>query len=542
MLSPGRFLPTSQWSVTPFDREHNRYTATLQNLQPSSICPDCGTTSSRIHSRYTRMPADLPMAGVPVTLAVEARRFFCEARECPRQTFSEPFPGFLARSRRRTERLERLVEALGLALGGEAGARLAQPLAIRVSADTVLRTLRRLVLPAVPEPRVLGVDDWAFRRGHTYGTILVDLERHCPIDLLPDRKAETLAAWLKQHPRITLISRDRAGAYAEGARQGAPQAQQIADRWHLLKNLRETVERLLSRHYRVLQETASAVPPPAPGPTAIAPPKRLTRAEQVRAEHRARRLARYEAAVDLRQQGWSIRAIAHHLDLERATVRRFLEADGFPERAVRAPVPSFIDRFRPYLQQRWQDGIHNARQLFQEIAQQGFPGSESLVRRALQGWRVRSVASDKAPNPAVVQPVPHVSPRQASFWLLDIAKSEDPEDSRKQRAFVTRLCEQVPAIATARTLATTFIRLIRQRRAADVPGWLIQAEQSGLSEFRGFARSLRQDEEAVLAAFRRPWSQGQVEGQVNRLKVLKRSMYGRASLELLRLRVLSGCG
>jgi transposase len=497
------------------------------------------------------------VAGTTVTLQVEARRFYCDQRDCARHTFSEAFPGWLAPYQRRTRRLEHTVRALGLALGGEAGARLARQLAIRLSPDTVLRVLHRQEFrPALP-PRRIGVDDWAFRRGHRYGTLLVDLERHRPIDLLPDRKAQTLAAWLKQHPGIELISRDRAGAYAEGARQGAPDALQVADRWHLLKNLRETMERVLNRHHRALQRTAEAVAtvPPTVATTAVSAtpdpdsgpgPRRLTRAERDRSERRERRLARYQAVLELDRQGGSIRAIARQLGLQRVTVRRYLQAEGFAERAARAAGPSLLDPFRPYLQQRWDAGCHNARHLFRELLEQGFQGSESIVQRALRAWRpVGSSEQSSPPGADRLTATPAgpivrcVSPRQASFWLLELAKPCDPEERQRQQAFVAQLCERVPAIGAAHTLGVNFIRLLRQRRGQELPSWLDRAEHADRPEFGHFARSLRQDYEAVRAAFRLPWSQGQVEGQVNRLKSIKRSMYGRAGFDLLRIRVLA---
>lgn len=557
MLSPYLFLPTPSLSATPFQLENHRLSALVRSTQVSSTGPSWGTSSVRIPSHYTRAPADLPVAGTTVTLHVEARRFYCDQRDCARHTFSEAFPGFLAPYQRRTRRLEPTVRALGLALGGEAGARLARQLAIRLSPDTVLRALHRQDLRLAPPPRVIGVDDWAFRGGHTYGTVRVDLERHRPIDLLPDRKAQTLAAWLKRHPGIELISRDRAGAYAEGARQGAPEALQVADRWHLLKNLRETMERVLNRHHRALQRTVEAVaaiPPTAataavaaaPDPDSGPDPRPLTRAERDRSERRERRLARYQAVLELDRQGGSIRAIARQLGLQRVTVRRYLQAEGFAERAARAPGPSLLDPFRPYLQPRWKAGCHNARHLFQELLEPGFQGSESIVQRAVRAWR--PVGSSRRSSPpgadrltaTPAPPIVHrVSPRQASVWLRDLAKPRDPEERQRPQAFVSQLWERVPAIGAAHTLGVNFIRLLRQRRDQELPSWLDQAEHADLPEFGHFARRLRQDYEAVRAAFRLPWSQGQVEGQVNRLKSIKRSLYGRAGFELLRIRVLA---
>lgn len=398
MLSPHLLLPAPSWSATPFHPENHRCSAIVRSTQSSSKCPSCGTSSVRVHSHYTRDPADLPVAGTTVTLHVEVRRCYCDQRDCARHTFSASFPDFLAPYQRRTQRLEHTVRELGLALGGAAGARLARQLAIRLRPDTLLRALHRQEPTPAPAPRVLGVDDWALRRGHTYGTVRVDLERHRPLDLLPARKAETLAAWLKQPPGIELISRDRAGAYAEGARQGAPEALQVADRWPLLNNLRETLERVLNRHHRALQRTAEAVaalPPTvataagsaAPEPASGPGPRPRTRAERDRTERRERRLARYQAVLELDRQGGSSRAIARQLGLQRVTVRRYLQAEGLPERAARAPGPRLLDPCRAYLPQRWNAGGHNARHRFRQLLGPGLQGSESIVRQALRAWR-----------------------------------------------------------------------------------------------------------------------------------------------------------
>ena len=212
--------------------------------------------ATREHSRYTRRPGDLPCVGRQVHLQLNVRRFFCDNPACQQRTFVERLPGVVRSFARRTTRLAEAQRQIGLALGGEAGTRSATQQAMPVSADTLLRLASHSELAPAATPKVLGVDDWAWKKGQTYGTILVDLEQRCVVDLLADRTADTLATWLQAHPGVEIISRDRGGSYAEGARRGAPDAVQVADRWHLLANLREALERLLTRKHAALPERA----------------------------------------------------------------------------------------------------------------------------------------------------------------------------------------------------------------------------------------------------------------------------------------------
>jgi len=411
-----------------------------------------------------------------------------------------------------------------LALGGEAGSRLTRLLGTPSSPSGLLRLVR---LASDPEPaavRILGVDDWARRRGRSYGTILVDLERHCPIDLVDGRTSEDLASWLRAHPGIEVLSRDRAQEYAEGGRDGAPDAIQVADRWHLLKNLGDALERTLAHNPQLLRAAAEAIPV-AEEPTTPNEGE-LPRAEQERQARRARRLDCYEQVKALQAEGMSISAIARALGINRRTAQKLVHAEAFPERVRRVGSAS-PHRYEQYLRERWEAGCQNVQQLWREICEQGYGGSSQAVRRFVSLWS-RTPASRP-------EPLPHpASPRHAA-WLLMHSDDKLTDEERAER---DALRQQDAILQELYDIAQEFRRFVREQDSQALDDWLRKATATSIREIRGFARHLQRDLAAVEAALRLPWSNGQTEGQITRLKLLKRQMYGRAKLDLLRIRVL----
>jgi transposase len=369
------------------------------------------------------------------------------------------------------------------------------------------------------------------------------LERHQVVDLLPNRRAESLAAWLRAPPGVEVISRDRSSLYAEGAREGAPAAVQVVDRWHLMQNLTEALERILQRHHTELPQvhqpvsTAPArIPPTAitagqPAQrldTPVAPPALSKRQDEARQHRRDRRLARYQAGVAWQQEGLSQREMTRRLGLDQRTVRRWLQAGHFPEPS-RRQRSSCLDRVRPYLEQRWQDGGHHVARLWRERQKQGFTGGYTTLTDWVRRPRQNSFA--RAAPAATAKPSAPPSPRQVAWWVLRKASDRTPE----QQAFVAELERQAPALASVAAQGRAFLDLVRQRREEQLTPWM---EAAGAGPLRFFVERLRQDEAALPATLRLEWSHGQVEGQVHRLKLLKRQRYGRAPFDLLRGRVL----
>lgn len=530
-------LPVSaELHIEAVELEDTTITIMASAKSDTEMCPYCGAVSKRIHSRYVRKPVDLACAGYPVRLCLQVRRFFCENEQCKYHTFAERLPALVEPYARRTTRLAQQQMQIAFEVGGEVGARILKILQMPVSPDTLIRLMRRAPEPEVRTPRVLGVDDWAKRKGQSYGTILVDLERQRPIDLLPERSATVLIEWLQQHPGVEIISRDRGSDYSKGATVGAPTAIQVADRWHLLKNLRETLERFFERNHNCLR--AAALPESSGSQNDL--PKReetghspasMTKAEQDRQARRAKRLARYEDVLTLHEHGLTKNQIAKQLRMGRGTVTKFLEADSCPFHTQGYNLPSKLDPYLDYLEKRWQAGFQNGTALWRELDGMGFPGSRGIVARWVAKKRRTLPSKNRGPAPTKIIPW---SPSRAS-WLF--VKQEQRLTS-EEKAALARMHHTSDKAALAYSLGQQFISMIRERCPELLVTWIETVLASGIGTLVRFAEGVRQDLAAITAALSLPWSSGQTEGQINRLKFIKRQMYGRANFDLLRKRVL----
>jgi transposase len=539
------FLP--DMTLLRLDAWHRDESASLMTLHVTSTqtavrCPVCSVPATRIHSRYTRTLADLPWATYRVRLQLQVRQWFCLNPACVRRIFTERIPTVAAPWARRTLRLVQRLVALGLALGGRAGVRLSHAWDITVSRHTLLRGLRRHPEPTFPTPRVLGVDDFALRKRQAYGTVLIDLERRQPVALLLDRTAEVVAQWLQAHPGVQVITRDRWCAYAEGARHGAPTATQVADRFHRLQHLREALEQVFvtPRHILAVVNAMQRQQPVSRPNGALAvpvPPHDMPRPEQQRAApHQARRQAWPQQVWTLHHQGWTARAIAQHLGLDRRPVQPDLRSATCAGRLRRSDLgTSVLNPYKPYLLERWNAGCYTATQLFRELQTRGYTGSYDRVaayaRRLRQAQGLRpGPRCPRQPLPPVAEPVGQpLTPRRATWIVLRRPAQRRAAETQQ----LAQLCAQSPEVAEAIALAQDFLSLVRQRQPEALDPWRHRATASSLEALRRFATGLAEDYAAVKAGVTLHWSSGPVEGHINRLKMLKRPMFGRARLDLL---------
>lgn len=542
------FLPDTQqirlehWHLNVADAHLQ---ATVASTQTTASCPVCRSLSSRVHSRYQRTLQDLTLAQYRLTLQLKVRKFFCLNSVCIRRIFTERVPQIANPWSRKTVRLVQRLQSIGLALGGSAGTHLVHQLGYQACGSTLLNHLKQLPLPQFKVPKLLGVDDFGFRRGRQYGTILVDLEQHQPIALLGDRKAETLADWLLQHPGVEVLSRDRSKVYRSGMNQGAPTALQVADRFHLVQNLAETLEKVLSSYSAELKAIEQQQRPPVTIPEAVIVRAKPTATAQAQAQFQAaheKRVEQHQQIKKLHQQQWSQLAIAQAVGVSVRTVRRYLRLPDLP-----ATLPhrqsfgrSVLDPYKPLLLEWWNGGIRQPTLLVSLLQQQGYQGSERTLTRYIshlrqaQGLPAKPGHSPQSSVKVVDPQSPPLTARRVSYLIVKRQENRARADRELMQQLVTKHSD----LAIAVGLADEFLRLLRQRQGEALEAWLMKALESSFKPFQSFAAGLLDDYAAVKASMMSNVSNGPVEGLNNRLKLLKRQMYGRAGLELLSKRFI----
>jgi transposase len=484
-------------------------------------------------------------------LKLQVNRWRCRNRCCSVRFFTRSLVGVVEAYARETNRARDLTLLIGHALGGLPGQRLMSRFNMATSDDTILRRLKHLPRESVSsEVRVMGVDEWAWSRGQTFGTILVDLESGRVVDVLAESSADALAAWLTAHPGVTTISRDRHGRYAEGARRAVPHAVQVADRFHLVRNLRQAVERELALHRRDLRVSLPSQTVPAAKPQGEKNTKQIRVCSQV-VEHRQEgveqwrqeKLQLFETIQQMKAAGMKVSEIAGYLGINRRRIDKWVRLEEFPERSRMDPRPGMVESFREYLRERWEQGCHHGRELLAEIQQRGYIGCYTRLAELLSPWRQPKpeleAASPIPPPISQVQAVSQPSARQISPQVAAaLLNKPRPDLTARQAEIVDALKEQCPGYAVMRKLTFGFRAILLRGKVTTLHGWLEEAQRTGIHAMERFVRTVKQDLKAVESAVTERWSNGPVEGQINRLKALKRQMYGRAGVELLRARVL----
>ncbi len=505
----------------------------------SMPCPECHQLSTRIHGNYGRTVADLPCAGRNVILFLTVRKFVCTMPTCSRKIFTERLPGLVSSYARMTPRLIALIQSLGLVAGGQMGTRQADRTGITTTPSTLLRHLMQLPAPALRAVRVIGVDDFAWKKRFTYGTIVVDLERRKIIDVLADRESATVEAWFKAHPEIDVVSRDRGKEFAKAATLGAPQAQQVVDRFHIVKNLSEVLREILGHCRAEIRKGETPVPElkkakeehtrplPTVGTWQQRTPIRVKKVHQAR---QASRDDRYEQMTILRAQGLTQKEVATRMGMSEKAVRTWLKRGAAPTNERKFRRRSIFDPYATYVLQRWQEGTREAKQLYEEIQAQGFPGTVRIVQRFVQALRDEPEKITLAPATAGER-----FSANAATWLF----IRNPAQlTAEKQAELELICQQSETARLTYALTQQFLTMLRLRRGQEFERWLEAVEASQIAELRRFAHSLCQDKNAVVAGLTLSVSNGPVEAQVQKLKLVKRSMYGRAKLPLLRQRLL----
>jgi len=528
MTTESLFFSTSEkFEIVSFDKRDSILSIKIKSIQPTSCCPNCHVSTSKVHSYYFRKIKDLPAFENGVIITLQARKFYCCHPECILKVFTERFEKHFSPYRRGTYRLERLFLSAVLESSAKSAERLIRKMGVFVSDTTLLRIVDREPLPATYAPKILGVDDWAWKKRDKYGTVLVDLTNRKIIDLLIDREASTLEKWLKNNPGVVIISRDRYGKYIQGATSGAPDALQVADRWHLLKNLGEAIRKQLDREYSVLKELRDEV---------IAENKYNNKSKKgikyqtVKNNPLDRYRERFREVKQLYSDGQSILSIAKRFKMSRQTVKKYIAIHSLPKKSSY----NQLDKHMVYIKERLlQEPSLQLRDLWYELQQQGYNGAYTTLSENLKKAGVMMGKKSK-----IVQ-FPRLSdllwtPSKASILFF---KDVDAL-SNKQKNTLISLCEKSHTLTKALHLVRYFRFLMKTKAGNRLNEWISQAIDSGLKEIGGFAQSMKPDFQAIQNAFNLPWSNGPVEGNVNKIKTLKRQMYGRGGFQLLKRRLL----
>lgn len=501
--------------------------------EPHGVCPYCQALSRKVHSRYTRRLQDLPAFGRKVFLYFRARKFFCHNMECKHRTFAEQPGNEIFRYRRRTRRCEVLVYRQGLHLSSINSSSLLLNMGISISKSTILRDLHRLSLPESGDVRKIGVDDWAFRKGINYGTIIIDMSRGLPIDLLGTRNEEDFSDWLKVHRAVRIVSRDRSTEYSHAIAASGLEITEVADRFHLIKNMGECIAGIVSGKYEVIAGILRG----SEDNTAPVKDKSSKRRESYVNE------TKFNEVKKLQKEGNGINETASLLGIARQTVRKYRDLDAFP-------VPKGKPRHEYYLHEQyveeqyargicldavrkelWGMGFKVSKTAFHDhfiYLADGHRGHRSAKTKA--AMESVSEKSSKKENTIPLPPVQHLA--------LIITKSILRKDLTDYECQVVNALSGHDWFDHLHEAACSFLKCLRNGNPLRLDRWLDKYEKSVFLRVRTFVKGIRMDIKAVKNALINTVSNGMTEGYVNKLKMIKRVMYGKAKLPLLKIKMV----
>jgi transposase len=526
-LSPVFAFP-STLSLDSIELHDQTIIVHLHATAPTAACPHCGTAGSRVHSRYERTIADVAFGRRCLVLKLLVRKWICPEAACSQRIFAERFPELVQRYARMTDRLIEALQAVGVTTNGADAAQIVSSLGMPTTAKTIIRRVLQLALPKNGTVRIAGIDEWAWKKGSRYGTILVDLEQRCVADLLPERSLESSTAWFRNHPEVDIVSRDRGKLFRQAASAGAPQAKHVVDRFHLQKNFAEALEKFFGHHKRLLKKVARQLAGKTPPPQTATPKP----AERERRSRHAMRVRRHKKIWKLFRTGKQIEEIARMVGIGSRSVYRALEHEQPPAREIRHRTHHITDPYLSILSTRWNQGCHKAVQLYEEVAAQGYTGSLRTIENIVKAFR-RSGTKSVSKQTITLQKAP--SARSTALMIVRPTEHRTAD----QTAFLDQLCQSDPTVATAFTLAQAFGQLLRKQEGSQrLEQWKAAVQASGIRELMNFVDGLADDAEAVANGCSESWNNGMVEGFISKVKWIKRSSYGQAGFPLLQRRVL----
>ena len=534
-----------QMKVNHFESRQNGLIIFASSKTKGAPCPECGMLNYSVHDYYYRSVTDLPIFQKSTNIQMKTRKFRCKNSSCNRKVFSEQ-NSHVVRYSRRTDRVSKLLNRLSIELTGKQGSQLTALLLMSVSASTLTRIALRQPLPEIKQPRVLGVDDWAYRKGVSYGTILIDMETSRPIDILPSREKKELENWLTKYPDVEIVTRDRASSYSSAINEVCPNSIQIADRFHLLMNLSDALDRYFKSISQIIKKTITEktneilndrinndkiIGTKTPEILIVNDP------QQINDVSFNQRLCIFKKVKELQSQGFSARKISRDLGISRSTVGSYFLQDALsPKKNSKS---TNIELFTSHILARLNEDGYQVKNIIDEITQLGYSGSQSQAYENIN--KLKEQNGINTPDFAQIQRIriPFVKPLHSRKLAKYIDRCTDHIEDQDERTYMATLLDGIPEVRIVQKLVQIFKTMLN-RGCGNIRRWIdfIKESKYKLSGLRNFANGLMRDIEAVENGINMHWSNGGVEGHVNRVKSKKRQMYGRAGFELLKRKVI----